>query len=63
MRHPVAGELVLTGRRSCPPPTPDQAVIFWTAEPGSSTRDALARLAAGSGTDTDTITLVGQASR
>jgi transcriptional regulator with XRE-family HTH domain len=46
LRHPIAGELILDWEAILCTTDPDQAIIIWTAEPGSPTRDALARLSA-----------------
>lgn len=45
LRHPVVGDLLLDWNVMAWAADPDQAIIIWTAEPGSPTDDALRLLA------------------
>lgn len=49
--HPVAGELVLDWDTLVLATDPEQQLIIWTAEPGSTTDDALRFLASWSATE------------
>ncbi|MEV6107028.1 hypothetical protein AB0M28_20275 [Streptomyces sp. NPDC051940] len=44
--HPVAGTLVLDWDTLTSSTVPDQHIVIWTAQPGSTSEQALKRLAA-----------------
>jgi hypothetical protein len=50
-RHPVVGELTLSFETLVPPGAPDQALVTYTAEPGSESETALRLLASWAATE------------
>lgn len=50
-RHPVVGELTLAYETLVPPGSPDQALVTYTAEPGSESETALRLLASWAATE------------
>jgi transcriptional regulator with XRE-family HTH domain len=51
MRHPVVGELTLAYETLVPPGAPDQALVTYTAEPGSESETALRLLSSWAATE------------